>query len=333
MVSSRKWYPYHCGVKQLEYRMLGQTGLRVSALSFGASPLGGVFGPVDTAECLQAVHKAVDLGINFFDVSPYYGLTRAEEVLGEALLGLRSQVILATKAGRLTEDRFDFSRRGLMRSVEESLRRLRTDYVDILQLHDIEFGTPDEVLGEAYQTLLELKVQGKCRFVGMTGYPLSVLRHALEQCRLDVVLSYCHCNLTNTLLKTWLLPVAAEKGTGMINASVTAMGLLTQKGPPPWHPAPPILRECCRQAAAYCRERGVDIAALSLQFAYRQEGIDTMLVGMSKVRHLESNIAAIEQEPDEEILAAVQRILQPGRDQVWPSGREAEWPAAAYYRG
>src|SRR5438046_165879 len=105
------------------YRALGKTGLQVSALSYGASPLGSVFRPIDEAEGIRTVHTALDLGINFIDVSPYYGLTHAETVLGRALATVaRDRYILATKVGRYGENEFDFPAARVTRSVHESLR-------------------------------------------------------------------------------------------------------------------------------------------------------------------------------------------------------------------
>jgi L-galactose dehydrogenase len=123
----------------MEFKKLGTTELEVSILGFGASPLGDVFGNTDPAEGKRAVHLAIDGGINFFDVSPYYGLTLAEERLGNALAGYRDKILLATKCGRYGADRFDFSAARVTTSINESLARLRTDYVDLLQAHDVEF--------------------------------------------------------------------------------------------------------------------------------------------------------------------------------------------------
>src|SRR6266851_3817066 len=109
----------------MEYRLLGQTGLQVSALSFGASPLGSVFRPIHEAEGIRTVHTAIDLGINFIDVSPFYGVTRAETVLGKALATIpRERYYLATKVGRYGQEAFDFTAPRVTASVDESLRRL-----------------------------------------------------------------------------------------------------------------------------------------------------------------------------------------------------------------
>src|SRR5699024_1016997 len=121
-------------------------GLKVSALSYGASSLGSVFRDINEAEGIKTVHTAIDNGINLIDVSPYYGLTKAETVLGKALKTVpRDKYILSTKAGRIAENEFDFSQKRIFQSLEDSLKRLGTDDVDILLLHDIEFGSYRQV--------------------------------------------------------------------------------------------------------------------------------------------------------------------------------------------
>ncbi|MGH9583627.1 MAG: aldo/keto reductase, partial [Bryobacteraceae bacterium] len=160
------------------YRTLGSTGLSVSVLGFGASPLGDVFGIAEPSEGMQAVHEAIDSGINFFDVSPYYGRTLAEARLGKALLGHRHKVVLATKCGRHGLDSFDFSARRVKASIDESLGRLQTDYVDLLQAHDIEFGDARQIVEETIPALRA--IQGKARFIGITACPLAILSEILN---------------------------------------------------------------------------------------------------------------------------------------------------------
>src|SRR5580698_3098019 len=111
--------------QMMEYRSLGTTDINVSMIGFGASPLGDVFRTIDPNEGVRAVHFAIDSGINFFDVSPYYGLTLAEKRLGEALSGYREKVVLATKCGRYGENVFDYSAKQVSVGVEESLQRLK----------------------------------------------------------------------------------------------------------------------------------------------------------------------------------------------------------------
>ncbi|MBZ9537071.1 aldo/keto reductase [Cytobacillus oceanisediminis] len=154
----------------MKYRKLGKTGLDTSILSFGASSLGSVFRAINEKQGIHTVHEAVNRGINLIDVSPYYGLTQAEVVLGKAILEMkRDDIILSTKAGRYGENEFDFSSERIIKSVDESLKRLNTDYIDILHLHDIEFGSMDQIIHESIPTLNKLKQQGKIRFTGVTG--------------------------------------------------------------------------------------------------------------------------------------------------------------------
>jgi L-galactose dehydrogenase len=302
------------------YRTLGSTGLDVSVLGYGASPLGSVFRAIDESEGIRAVHTALDLGVNFIDVSPYYGLTRAEVVLGKALASVpRERYILATKVGRYGPDAFDFSAARVATSVEESLRRLGVAHVDLLQCHDIEFGSLDQIVSETLPALEQVRQQGKARFIGITGYPLRIFREVLARGNVDTILSYCHYCLNDTSLAS-LLPDLTARGVGVINASPLSMGLLTDRGAPEWHPAPASLKEACRRAASHCRDRGADIAELALRFSLAHPAIATTLVGTASPENLRRNVAAVGQAPDPALLAEVQAILAPVRDLTWPSG-------------
>jgi L-galactose dehydrogenase len=306
----------------MELRELGRTGLRVSVLGFGGAPLGGMYGTFDEPEAVATVRRAIDAGINLIDTSPYYGPLTSEEFLGKALEGgWRRRVVLATKGGRITREQFDFSAGHMVRSLDDSLRRLRTDYVDLFQAHDIEFADDlGRVFTETAEALYRLKRQGKCRFVGMTGYPLAVLRRAVEACDLDVTISYCHLTLLNTRLLDELLPAVGRRGVGVINASPLGMGLLTEAGPPDWHPAPPEVKAAARRAEEVCRRRGADVSALALAFAVREPRIPAMLVGMARPHELERNLRALQTPVDEGLLAEVQEAVAPAKDRGWPSG-------------
>ncbi len=304
----------------MRYRPLGKTGLNVSILGFGASPLGGSFGPIDEEEGIRAVHAAFDLGVNIFDVSPYYGQTRAETVLGRALKSVgRDRFILATKVGRYGPGEFDFSPGRITRSVEESLRRLNVDIIDIFQCHDIEFVPLPHIIEEAIPAMRRLQDQGKVRFIGVTGLPLRVYRYVLERTGLDVILSYCHYTLFDTSLPE-LIPLLESKGIGVLNAAPLSMGLLTNRALPAWHPASSEIRRACALAAESCRNRGEDIAKLALQFALAHERIASTFVGMATVEDVRQNAAWSERPPDPELLSMVQPILKPIRNHTWPSG-------------
>src|SRR5262249_38653257 len=198
---------------------------------------------------------------------------------------------------------------------------LRTDYVDILLAHDIEFAADYEaVFTETAGVLHQLKKEGKVRYVGMSCYPLGLLKQAIERCNLDVVISYAHFNLYNTRLLTELLPVAEARGVGVINASPLAMGLLTNHGPQPWFPGPPEIKEACRKAAELCASRGADIAFLGMQFCFAQKRIPCTLTGTARTSELEVNLRAMREPINPELLADVLKVLEPVRDHTWPSG-------------
>ncbi|XP_031481806.1 L-galactose dehydrogenase [Nymphaea colorata] len=311
----------------LELRPLGQTGLMVSALGFGASPLGGVFGTVSEQDAIDSVREAFRLGINFFDTSPYYGGTLSEKMLGKALRALgvpRESFVISTKCGRYA-DGFDFSAERVTRSIDESLARLNLDYVDILHCHDIEFGSLDQVVNETIPALIKLKKAGKTRFIGITGLPLGIFTNVLDRIppgSIDVVLSYCHYSINDTSLED-LLPYLKSKGIGIITASPLAMGLLTENGPPEWHPASAELKAACQAAASHCKSKGKNISKLALQYSVKNKDISTVLVGMNSVKQVEENVAAateIGEEADQQLLQDVQDILKPVKDQSWPSG-------------
>ncbi|HYD83802.1 MAG TPA: aldo/keto reductase, partial [Opitutus sp.] len=298
----------------MQRRLLGHTGLNVSILSFGASSLGGVFRPTDDAESIRTVHTALDLGINFIDVSPFYGATRAESVLGRALRDVaRDRYYLATKVGQYGEGEFDFSAARVTRSLDESCARLGVDYIDVLQCHDIEFASIDQIVGETLPALLALKRAGRIGHIGITGLPLKIFPAVLDRVpdgQVETVLSFCRYTLNDISLEP-LLPYFAQKGVGVINASPTGMGLLTPRGVPDWHPAPPALVAGARRAVEYCAQRGGDIVKLAIQFAVSHPGIATTLVGSANSENIRRNIAFANEPLDRELLAEVLDQLQP----------------------
>lgn len=305
----------------MRYRKLGKTGLDVSVLGFGASSLGSVFRSTDETESIRTVHAAIDAGINYIDVSPYYGATKAEAVLGRALKDIpRDKYLLSTKAGRYGEDTFDFSSGRIVASVDESLARLNVDEIDILYLHDIEFVPADIILEQAIPALQRLKDDGKIRFAGISGLPLALFETFIPRVQVDCILSYCHYSLNDTSL-LGLLPLLEAGGVGLANASPLSMGLLSPRGTPDWHPAGPDIKAACLKAAQHCADRGADIAKLAVQFSTANEQIPTTLVSTANPSNIANNAAWTEEPIDEQLLAEVLSILAPVRDRTWPSGR------------
>ncbi|MCL4264904.1 MAG: aldo/keto reductase [Anaerolineae bacterium] len=311
------------------YQPLGKTGLTVSKLGFGCAPLGNQYGDIDDREAIRAVQTAVDNGITFFDTSPYYGRTLSETRLGKALASRRHQIVLATKGGRIDRAEFDFSYQGILRMCEASLKRLQTEWIDVYQLHDIEFGDMVQVVNEAIPALHKLKADGKVRFIGVTGFPLPLLREMVETQSLDVTLSYSHYNLLNQTLNDLLAPAVKAKGMGLVNASVTNMGLLTDQGPQPWHPASARVKTLAAKAAAYCHQQGTPIAQLAIQFALQNPQVDVTLLGTRTEAELQQSLLLLEQKPDAALVTAVLAILEPVANATWPSGRTEHFEPGA----
>ena len=310
----------------MQYRKLGNTGLEVSVLGFGASSLGGVFHQVDPDDCVKTVWAALDGGINFFDVSPAYGETLAETNLGKALKGIaRDRYYLATKVGSYSEARgdYDYSAARTERSLHESLDRLGVDHVDLIQCHDVEFADHNQIVEETLPTLHRLKEEGLARFIGITGLPLRVFPSILDKVGpniVDTILSFCHYELNDDSL-LGLIPYLTEKGIGIINASPTGMGLLTPQGASAWHPASKVIIDGCKKAVDYCQKRGIDIVKVAIQFACLQPDIATTLVSTARPSKIRDNIAHVEEPIGESLLAEVMEVLKPIHNFNFTRGR------------
>ena len=303
------------------YNELGKTGLRVSNLSLGASSLGGVFHDIREAEGIRAVHVAVDNGINFIDVSPYYGHLKAEMVLGKALREIpRQRYYLSTKVGRYGKDgvnTWDYSAQRVTDSVYESMERLGVDYIDLINVHDIEFqaalpGGLQKVVDETLPALVELRRKGVVGHVGITDLQPENLRWVVEHVddgTVESILNFCHYSLNDTLLTDYL-DFFEQHGVGVVNASPLSMGLLSQRGAPDWHPATQELRQACSRAAAFCQQQGYPIEKLAIQFSTSlNPRIATTLFSSANPDNVLKNIAYAAEPMDEQLVKEVQRII------------------------
>jgi len=304
----------------MRFRQLGNTGVKLSIIGFGASPFGDVFNQTHAVSRMGAVNTALEACINFFDVSPYYGRTLAEERLGEALAGRRDQVFLATKCGRYDTADFDFSAGRIESSINDSLRRLRTDHVDLLQAHDIEFADQRQIVEETLPALRRIQQSGKARFIGVSSYQLQLLAKASESGLVDSVLSYCRYNLLIDDMDAMLTPVAQRLGVGIINASPLHMGLLTSQGAPDWHPAPAEVKRAGEEIVVVCQRYGVDASAVGLHFCLEHPYVASTLVGMSDAQQVKNNLRAMDLEIDPQLRLEISNIVAPVKNFVWSSG-------------
>jgi len=302
------------------YRRLGKTELNVSVIGFGASPLGNVFDDCDESEGIRSVHCAIDLGINFFDVAPFYGLTLAETRLGDAIKGKRNDILLATKCGRYGLRDFDFSYQRILDSADESLKRLKTDYVDLMQLHDIEFGSKEQVLNEAIPALQKIKASGKARFVGITGLPVRYLAAIATEVEVDTVLSWAHYNLLQDEINAELVPLCQQKDMGLMNAAPLVQRILSDASIPAWHNAPVELQAIQAPLLECCKKYGVALSDVAIRYAIDHPFIATTVIGMCDQNNVKKNIGVLEFSIPEGLLDEINQLVAPVKNTMWYEG-------------
>lgn len=307
----------------MKYKELGNTGLKISEIGYGASSLGGVFHSFDEGRGIDSVFAAIDAGINFIDVSPYYGHYKAETVLGKALKQIpRDKYYLSTKVGRYGEDgknTWDYSAERVTRSVYESMERLNIDFIDIINVHDVEFADLNQVVDETLPALVALKDKGVVGHVGITDLQLENLKWVIEHTpkgTVESVLNFCHYCLNDDKLVDFL-DFFEENGVGVISASPFSMGLLTERGVPEWHPAPKPLVEACVKAAEHCKAKGYPIEKLAMQFSIQNDRIASTLFSTTRPENLLKNIEYIKEPADEQLVKEVQEIIGDQKRVSW----------------
>lgn len=305
----------------MEHRQLGKTNLKLPILSFGASSLGQEFRQVDLGEALRSVKVALDLGMNFIDTSPFYGRGMSEVLLGVALRGIpRDSYVLGTKLGRYDLAHFDFSAKRVAESIDVSLHRMGVEHLDIILCHDIEFVDMSQIVNETLPALRKIQQQGKVKYVGISGYPMKMFRYVADRAPLDVILSYNHYTLQNTMLAD-LVPYLKSKEIGIMNAAPFSARLLTNAPLPPWHKATPLVRQTVRKAAEHCQSKGVDIAKLALQFSIADKDLATCVVGSANPENVKRWAQWAEEPIDQQLLKEVLKILEPIHNWFYIEGR------------
>ncbi len=302
--------------------------MKISHLSFGASSLGSVFRETNESESFKAVETAVEGGINFIDVSPYYGHYKAETVLGKALRNIpRDKYFLSTKVGRYGKDgvnTWDYSAKRVTDSVFESMERLGIDFIDLINVHDIEFqaalpGGLQKVVDETLPALVELKKKGVVGHVGITDLQLENLKWVVEHSEagtVESILNFCHYTLNDDAIVDYL-DFFEQHGIGIVNASPLSMGLLSQRGVPAWHPAPKALVEVCQKGAQYCNEKNYPIEKLAVQFSVSNPRIASTLFSSANPENVRRNIEWANEEPDWDLVREVKEIIGNQQRVTW----------------
>jgi len=305
----------------MQTRKLGNTDLELPVIGFGASSLGAEFRAVGLDEVFASVRAALALGMNLIDTSAYYGRGMSEVLLGIELQTVpREDYVLCSKLGRYAPEHFDFSAKRVAESVDVSLHRLRTDHLDIMLCHDIEFVPLNQIVEETLPALREAQQRGKIRYVGISGYPMKIFREVAARADLDCILSYNQYTLQNTRLADEIVPLLQPKGVGIMNAGPFAARLLTNAPLPDWHKDSQQVKDAARRAAQFCQDQGIDIAHAALQFSCGNPDMATTIAGSANPDNIRKWAAWLEQPIEQDLMQQIIAIFEPVKNISHPEG-------------
>jgi len=318
----------------MDYRPFARTGVKVSPLCLGAMMFGG-WGNPDHDDCIRIIHRALDAGINFIDTADVYARGESEEIVGKALAGgRREHVVLATKVhGTMGEDpnAFGNSRRWIIREVENSLRRLKTDWIDLYQIHRPEFDTDlDETLG----ALTDLVRAGKVRYMGSSTFPASMIVEAQwvaeKRGRERFVCEQPPYSILVRGIEQDVLPTCLRHGMGVIPWSPLASGWLSgryhkdaelpksrraERIPARYDMSVPANQRKLEAADALARlaeEAGMSLIEMSLAFVLSHPAVTAPIIGPRTMEQLESQLGAAEVTLSDDVLDRIDQIVPPG---------------------
>ena len=311
----------------MQYRTLGRTGIKVSPYALGALMFGTSIGNPDHDDSIRIIHKALDAGINFVDTADVYG--ESEEVVGKALKGRRDNVVLATKVSRPMGDdpnQQGASRRWIMTAVENSLRRLQTDYIDLYQIHRPD---PDTDIEETLSALSDLIHSGKVRAIGTSTMPASDIveaqwvaeRRGLERFRTEQP----PYSILNRGIEREVLPIAQRYGMGMLVWGPLGQGMLTgrvRKGQQTDLRRAGLFKhlnderrlDAVEQLIPLAEEAGLPMTHLAMAFAIAHPGVTSAIIGPRTMEQLDDLLAGVDVTLTDEILDRIDEIVPPGTD-------------------
>ncbi|MFN4215813.1 MAG: aldo/keto reductase [Brevinematales bacterium] len=274
------------------YRLLGENGCVVSVIGYGGWALGEEGWPdVKTTLALRSLEEAFELGITLYDTAPFYGRGLSEERIGMVLSSVRKQVVIATKCGIQWDDSrvwLSLARDDILREVEGSLRRLRTDYIDLYQVHWYDQKTS---LLEVCRTLQELQRQRVIRHIGVCNFPVGLLAKAVQW--MDVVSVQAEYNLVNRKAEEEILPFCQKKHIGFLAYSPLAQGFLAGRAFDPRSRVKDVRKHNFLYKSGQWREiteRKED----AFRFLLREDGVTAFLVSMTRPSHVRENVEIVE---------------------------------------
>ncbi|MDX3003402.1 aldo/keto reductase [Kribbella solani] len=319
----------------MQYRTLGRTGIKVSPYALGAMMFGAV-GNSDHGDSIRIIHKALDAGINFVDTADMYSAGESEEIVGKALAGRRDRVVLATKSHLPMGDdpnQRGNSRRWIITAVENSLRRLGTDYIDLFQMHRPD---PDTDIDETLSALTDLIRSGKVRTIGSSTMPASEIveaqwvanRRGFERFRTEQP----PYSILNRGIEREVLPMVQKYGMGALVWSPLAGGQLTGRIRQPQSSDPRQTQsdlrrvemfgfmrderrlEVVEQLIPVAEAAGIKLTHLALAFAIAHPAVTSAIIGPRTMEHLDDALAGLDVVPDDDLLDTIDKLVPPGTD-------------------
>ena len=308
-----------------------KSGLQIPEFGIGTSPFGGLFASVSESAVADVISTSMELGLNYFDTAPHYGMGSAEVRLGRNINHLpRSSFVVSTKVGRLivpsekaddpgwenstaaVERIFDFSAAGIERSLLESLERLKMESVEMVFIHDPD-GAADQAISEAYPVLERLRAEGIVKTIGIGITSNEIPTRFINETDIDVVLIALKYTLLDQSAATELLPTALKKGVSVIAGGVFNSGILTNPKAGAtfnYEPASPEVLARAQKIEKFFLERGVSLAQAALQFPMQHPAISAILVGCRSADEVTTNVALYNKEIDSHIWSEFDTFLQ-----------------------
>jgi aryl-alcohol dehydrogenase-like predicted oxidoreductase len=324
-------------VKEMKIKKVAMMDETFSVVGVGCWAIGGDWNNITDQSSIEAVQRAVDLGINLFDVAPVYGFGHAEEVLGKALKGGRQKVLIASKCGLLWDEQKNVTNnltaKSVLREIDDSLRRLDTDYIDIYQLHWPDPNTPIE---ETMEALDSIKESGKIRYIGVSNFSVELTKQAMQ---VGTVVS--HQGLYNMLERNpesyheipltyrtqeEILPFCQEHGLAFFPYSPLFQGLLAgtfkisgnfddndmrASNPKLKGDRLQVYLEMVEKLKVFAQEIGKPLSQIAINWLIKQDAVTSVLCGVRNIQHVEGNVASVEWELTDEIMTQIEKILAP----------------------
>ena len=308
-----------------------KSGLQIPEFGIGTSPFGGLFASVSESAVADVISTSMEMGLNYFDTAPHYGMGSAEVRLGRNINHLpRSSFVVSTKVGRLivpsekaddpgwenstaaVERIFDFSAAGIERSLLESLERLKMESVEMIFIHDPD-GAADQAISEAYPVLERLRAEGIVKTIGIGITSNEIPTRFINETDIDVVLIALKYTLLDQSAGAELLPTALRKGVSVIAGGVFNSGILTNPKAGAtfnYEPASPEVLARAQKIEKFFLDRGVSLAQAALQFPMQHPAISAILVGCRSADEVTTNVALYNREIDSHIWREFDTFLQ-----------------------